>query len=100
MLTVMASFDPPATTFVKGVGLNSAMEFAERELGLSEVRRRLEELDALLATAPTDQFSSMVGGPQDLLVVRAPKSERILDRNFTLRSLHLLYHADYVVMLL
>jgi hypothetical protein len=40
----MEGFDPPATTFVKGVGFNSAMEFAERELGRQEMRRRLEEL--------------------------------------------------------
>lgn len=40
----MDGFDPPATTFVKGVGFNSAMEFAERELGRSEVIKMLEEL--------------------------------------------------------
>ena len=43
-MNAMDDFDPPPTTFVKGVGFNSAMEFAERELGRQEMLRRLEAL--------------------------------------------------------
>ena len=46
ILKSVSRFEPPETTFVKGVGLNSAMEYAERELGLSEVAKGLEGLRA------------------------------------------------------
>jgi hypothetical protein len=40
----LVTFDPPETTFVKGIGFDCAMRFAERELGSEPVARALDAL--------------------------------------------------------